>query len=61
MLLKQVLYLYFLIGLNKSAKSPKMKKIILLSLITLVTVIAFTSCGASRRGTGCPMTEGIIH
>jgi predicted small secreted protein len=38
-----------------------MKKIILLTLITLVTVIAFTSCGASRRGTGCPMTEGIIH
>jgi predicted small lipoprotein YifL len=38
-----------------------MKKIILLSFVAITAIVILTSCGASRRGTGCPMTEKIIH
>jgi hypothetical protein len=27
----------------------------------LVALFIFSSCSPSRRGTGCPMTDNIIH
>lgn len=38
-----------------------MKKNILIMLFVMIAVIGIVSCGASKKGTGCPMTEGIIH
>jgi len=38
-----------------------MKKNILLAVIAIIAVIGLVSCGASKKGTGCPMTENIIH
>jgi len=38
-----------------------MKKNILLAIIAIITVVGMVSCGASKKGTGCPMTENIIH
>jgi hypothetical protein len=38
-----------------------MKKNILLAIVLIITVAGLVSCGASKKGTGCPMTENIIH
>jgi hypothetical protein len=38
-----------------------MKKIVAFIVIISCAVFVLTSCGPSRRGTGCPGTEGIIH
>jgi len=38
-----------------------MKKIVLFALIIFTGIVVLSACGASRRGTGCPMTDGIIH
>jgi hypothetical protein len=38
-----------------------MKKIILTILVIYTIAAGLLSCYSSRRGTGCPMTEKIIH
>lgn len=38
-----------------------MKKILLFAFMLSAGVMLFSSCAASKRGTGCPMTEKIVH
>jgi len=38
-----------------------MKKILLFAIMLSAGVMILSSCGSSRRGTGCPGTAGIIH
>jgi predicted small secreted protein len=38
-----------------------MKKLILFTVLIIAGVMLFSSCGATKRGTGCPMTDNIIH
>jgi hypothetical protein len=45
----------------QSNKTHIMKKILLYVIILATGVMLLSSCGASRRGTGCPGTENIIH
>jgi len=45
----------------QSNKTHIMKKILLFVVIISTGIILLSSCGASRRGTGCPGTENIIH
>jgi hypothetical protein len=44
-----------------SLKFKGMKKVALFCLVVLVALFIFSSCSPSRRGTGCPMTDNIIH
>jgi hypothetical protein len=53
--------LTFATGKGLYLKNVKMKKLILFSLIVITGLVMLTSCGSTRRGTGCPGTEGIIH
>ena len=38
-----------------------MKKIIVFALIAITGFALLSSCASTKRGTGCPMTENIIH
>lgn len=38
-----------------------MKKIIVFALLLVMGVVILSSCGSTRKGTGCPMTDNIIH
>gem|GEM_PF-5423200 len=38
-----------------------MKKIVLILMVVCTVIVAFSSCGSSRRGYGCPAAEGIVH
>jgi len=45
----------------QSNKNPIMKKVLLFVIMLTTGIILLSSCGASRRGTGCPATDNIIH
>lgn len=38
-----------------------MKKVLLFVVVALTAAVVITSCAPGRRGTGCPMTDKIIH
>jgi hypothetical protein len=38
-----------------------MKKNTLVILFAIVSATVFVSCASSKKGTGCPMTDNIIH
>lgn len=38
-----------------------MKKILLTFITVILAAALITGCAPSRRGTGCPMTDKIIH
>jgi predicted small secreted protein len=42
-------------------KSDSMKKIFVACLVLLVAAVVVSGCAPTRRGTGCPMTDKIIH
>jgi hypothetical protein len=45
----------------QSIKPIIMKKILLLVVMLATGIVMLSSCAGSKRGTGCPMTENIIH
>jgi len=46
---------------NRHYKTLTMKKIILFTVLIISGLVVLSSCGATKRGTGCPMTDNIIH
>lgn len=38
-----------------------MRKLLFTAVVLLIIGGTLASCGSSRRGTGCPMSEKIIH
>lgn len=38
-----------------------MKKILLFVVVAVTATVVLASCAPGRRGTGCPMTDKIIH
>jgi hypothetical protein len=52
---------YLFIKENTINKNISMKKVIVFVVLISCAIVVLSSCGPSRRGTGCPGTEGIIH